>query len=161
MRVKTKRIYPLDVETIFNLWTDFDQQLEWMRLPDWLKLEQIKDDKGRIIGGASSRLVNDQWITTKTKNIYFKENEETRCLVTEISDQDGNDLLSHPCTPCKTIAIRSLFRKVDNGTEVTVEHHLEAKGITRIWDTLWLLPEYKKQTKFIMGLLYDFVSKED
>jgi len=160
MKVKVKKSFSSDVNTVFSLWTDFEQKLKWMRLPDWIKLEKIIDESGKIIGETTSIFTYGKWITTKIENIYYMENVEIRCVVTEITDQDGNNLFDNQYTPYKAVACRSLFYQRDGGTDMVVEYHIEPKNIFRIWDTLLILPEYKKETLFLLNLLQDYISKQ-
>ncbi|RKZ45941.1 MAG: hypothetical protein DRR16_15610 [Candidatus Parabeggiatoa sp. nov. 3] len=160
MKVKVKKSFSSDVNTVFSLWTDFEQKLKWMRLPDWIKLEKIIDESGKVIGEATSILKYGQWFTTKLENIYDVENVEIRCVVTEITDQQGNNLFDNQYTPYKAVACRSLFYQRNGGTDIVVEYHIEPKNIFRVLETLFVLHEFKKETLFLFSLLQDYISKQ-
>ncbi len=159
MKVKVKKSFSSDVNTVFSLWTDFEQKLKWMRLPDWIKLEKIIDESGQVIGETTSILKYGQWITTKLENIYDVENVEIRCVVTEFTDQEGNNLFDNQYTPYKAVACRSLFYQRNGGTDIVVEYHIEPKNIFRVLETLFVLHEFKKETLFLFSLLQDYISK--
>ena len=159
MKIKVKKSFSSDVNTVFSLWTDFEQKLKWMRLPDWIKIEE-NIESGQVIGETTHIFKYGQWITTKLENIYYIENVEIRCLVTEITDQQGNNLFDNQYTPCKAVACRSLFYQRNGRTDMVVEYHIEPKNIFRVLETLFILHEYKKETLFLFSLLQDYISKQ-
>jgi len=161
MKAKVKKSFSSDVNTVFSLWTDFEQKLKWMRLPDWIKLEKIIDESGQVIGETTNIFKYGQWITTKTETIYCVENVEIRCAVTEITDQKGKNLFANQYTPCKAVACRSLFYpRNDGGTDLVVEYHIEPKNIFRVLETLFVVHEFKKEMLFLFSLLQDYISKQ-